>query len=131
MDKNDTNHTGFLSFMGNNNPSEFQNMVASKFDSVIKQYLPTDKDGKKAIKHADGQECLRMENGKISTYGENSFSDKCAPLINLYMLLQTAKGEEIYHHRDYTLENHDDLEFQKITGLDLTGFSDPDATGTL
>ncbi len=129
MDKNDSNHTEFLSFM--NDDTKLKEDLASKFNNFIEQYSGVCAKGRKIIQHTDGQECLRMENGKISTYGENSFSDKCAPLINLYMLLQTAKDEEIYHHRDYTLENHNDSEFQKITGLDLTGFSDPDATGAL
>ncbi|MFK7760787.1 MAG: hypothetical protein AB8B46_01505 [Candidatus Midichloriaceae bacterium] len=59
MEKDDINHAGFLSLMNNNNPSELKNMVAPKFDNVIKQYSYV---GKKAIKHADGQECLKVKN---------------------------------------------------------------------
>lgn len=128
MEKDDINHAGFLSFMNNNNPSELKNMVAPKFDNVIKQYSYV---GKKAIKHADGQECLKVKNEKISTYGENSFSDECASLINIYMLLQIANDKEIYHYTGYNLGDVDDTEFQNILSPDFTEFSGSDATGAL
>ena len=98
----------------------------SKFDSVIKQYSGFYQKERKVIKHADGQECLEVENGKISTYGENSFSDECAPLINLYMLLQIANDKEIWHYNNNNLRDFDDTEFQNILAFD---FTDPDAAG--
>ena len=128
MEKDDINHAGFLSFVDNNNQSELENMVAPKFNDFINQYSYADEGGKKVIKYIDGQECFRMEKGEISTYGENSFSGKCAPLINLYMLLQIAKNEEIYHFNGYDLKDYDDTEFQNILALD---FTDPDAAGAL
>ncbi|WP_236869802.1 hypothetical protein [Candidatus Bandiella numerosa] len=98
--------------------------VIANFSNLIKQYSYADKDGKKVIKYTDGkgqgdQECFKMENEKISTYGENSFSDECAPLINLYTLLQTANGKEIWHYENYDLKNYDDTQFNEILGFEF------------
>ena len=55
----------------------------------------------------------------MSTYGENSFSDECAPLVNLYILLQTANDNEIWHYENYDLTHHDDAEFNKILAFEF------------
>lgn len=96
--------------------------LAVKFHDFIKQYSYSAQE--KLLKHVAGQECLKVENGRISTYGENSFSDECAPLINLYMLLQIANDKEIWHYNNYDLKDYDDTEFQNILAFDCT---DPSA----
>ncbi len=119
MDEDDANHLQFLNFMNTNNASKLESMVATNFSNFIKRYSHSDKDGKKVIKYAEGQECFKMENEKVSTYGENSFSDECAPLVNLYILLQTANDNEIWHYENYDLTHHDDAEFNKILAFEF------------
>jgi chromosome segregation ATPase len=98
--------------------------VIDNFNSFIKRYSYADKDGKKVIKYTDdkdteGKECFKMENEKVSTYGENLFSDECAPLINLYIFLQIANGKEIWHYENYDLKDYDDAEFYKILDFEF------------
>ncbi len=119
MDKDDANHLQFLNFMSTNNATELESMITTNFNNFIKRYSYADKDGKKVIKYAEGQECFKMENEKVSTYGENSFSDECAPLVNLYILLQTANDNEIWHYETCDLTDHDDAEFNKILAFEF------------
>jgi hypothetical protein len=120
MDKDNTNHAEFLGFMSDS--TELKEGLAANLHDFIKQYSYSAQE--KLLKHVAGQECLKVENGRISTYGENSFSDECAPLINLYMLLQIANDKEIWHYNNYDLKDYDDTEFQNILAFDCT---DPSA----
>jgi hypothetical protein len=105
--------------MSTNNTPKLESMITTNFNNFIKRYSYADKDGKKVIKCVGGEECFKMENEKVSTYGENLFSDECAPLINLYILLQTANDNEIWHYENYDLKNYDDAEFNKILAFEF------------
>ena len=119
IDKDNATHTEFLNFLGNATTPELNSALAEKFNNFINQYSYANEGGKKVIKYTDGQECFKIDNEKISTYGQNSFSDECAPLINLYTLLQTANANEIWHYENYDLKNHDDAEFCKILAFEF------------
>jgi septal ring factor EnvC (AmiA/AmiB activator) len=119
MDEDAITHPEFLNLMSTNNAPKLESMVNTNFNNFIKRYSYADKDGKKVIKYVGGEECFKMENEKVSTYGENLFSDECAPLINLYILLQTANDNEIWHYENYDLKNYDDAEFNKILAFEF------------
>jgi hypothetical protein len=119
MDEDVITHPEFLNFMSTNNTPKLESMITTNFNNFIKRYSYADKDGKKVIKCVGGEECFKMENEKVSTYGENLFSDECAPLINLYILLQTANDNEIWHYENYDLKNYDDAEFNKILAFEF------------
>jgi hypothetical protein len=102
MDRNengevDESHKEFIDFMSSNNLDAKRKL---SFNKLSDDYAYTCKKGKKvpiekatAIKYKDvnntanDKECFKTSNKKITTYGDNSFSDECAPIIAAYKVL--------------------------------------------
>ncbi len=117
----DESHKEFHSFMVNDTLDEKHKL---SFNKLHKDYAYTCNKGKKvsiekatAIKYkdaknsADDKECFKMKEGKISTYGENSFSERCDPIVNTY---KTMQKNDTPHYDNTDLTSYDDKDFHEL-----------------
>ena len=142
MDKNEKGEVdgGYKEFLNFITSDTLDEKHKSSFNKLYEDYVYTCQKGEKvpikkatAIKYKDAhnpandKECFKMAEGKITTYGENSFSDKCTPIIQLYKMTQE---DDIPHYTGYNLKDYDDTEIHKISH-DYSEFSGSDAAGAL
>lgn len=142
MDKNEKGEVdgGYKEFLNFITSDTLDEKHKPSFNKLYEDYAYTCQKGKKvpikkatAIKYKDAhnpandKECFKMAEGKITTYGENSFSDKCTPIIQLYKMTQE---DDIPHYTGYNLKDYDDTEIHKISH-DYSEFSGSDAAGAL
>ena len=66
---------------------------------------------KYANNSANDKECFKISDKKITTYGNNSFSDECAPIIAAYKALQ---DRNIPHYSGCDLKDYDDENIHEL-----------------
>ena len=112
MDKNEKGEVdgGYKEFLNFITSDTLDEKHKPSFNKLYEDYAYTCQKGKKvpikkatAIEYKDAhnpandKECFKMAEGKITTYGENSFSDKCTPIIQLYKMTQEDDIPRVNH----------------------------------
>ncbi len=117
----DEGHKEFSDFIDSSN-LDIKHRLS--FNKLYDDYDYTCKKGNKvpiekatAIKYkyannsANDKECFKISDKKITTYGDNSFSDECAPIIAAYKALQ---DRNIPHYSGCDLKDYDDENIHEL-----------------